>query len=62
MKFQLVAKIDVIDNSRGRLDFILNNKIQDNSNVFQFNNTAGSTTFIQGGYSVGTLTVMELSA
>ena len=28
----------------------------------QFNNTGGSTTFIQGGYSVGTLTVMELSA
>ena len=28
----------------------------------QFNNTGGSTTYIQGGYSVGTLTVMELSA
>ena len=28
----------------------------------QFNNTGGNTTFIQGGYSVGTLTVMELSA
>ena len=28
----------------------------------QFNNTGGSTTFIQGGYSVGALTVMELSA
>ncbi len=31
-------------------------------NKGQFNNTGGSTTFIQGGYSVGTLTVMELSA
>ena len=28
----------------------------------QFNNTNGSTTYIQAGYSVGTLTVMELSA
>ena len=28
----------------------------------QFNNTNGSQTFIQAGYSVGTLTVMELSA
>ena len=28
----------------------------------QFNNTGGSTTYIQGNYSVGTLTVMELSA
>ena len=28
----------------------------------QFNNTGGNTTYIQGGYSVGTLTVMELSA
>ena len=28
----------------------------------QFNNTQGSTTYVQGGYSVGTLTVMELSA
>tara|TARA_A100000171_G_scaffold14012_1_gene12173 strand:- start:142 stop:651 length:510 start_codon:yes stop_codon:yes gene_type:complete len=28
----------------------------------QFNNTGGSQTFIQGSYSVGTLTVMELSA
>ena len=28
----------------------------------QFNNTGGNTTFIQGGYSVGALTVMELSA
>ena len=36
----MTTKIDVIDNSRGSLDFILNNKIQDNSNVFQFNNTA----------------------
>ena len=28
----------------------------------QFNNTGGNTTYIQGNYSVGTLTVMELSA
>ena len=28
----------------------------------QFNNTGGSTTYIQANYSVGTLTVMELSA
>tara|TARA_B100001996_G_scaffold77606_1_gene57300 strand:+ start:330 stop:839 length:510 start_codon:yes stop_codon:yes gene_type:complete len=28
----------------------------------QFNNTGGNNTFIQAGYSVGTLTVMELSA
>ena len=28
----------------------------------QFNNTQGSTTYVQGGYSVGTLTVMEISA
>jgi len=28
----------------------------------QFNNTNGGTTYIQAGYSVGTLTVMELSA
>jgi len=28
----------------------------------QFNNTGGNTTFIQATYSVGTLTVMELSA
>ena len=28
----------------------------------QFNNTNGSTTYIQAGYSVGTLTVQELSA
>jgi len=28
----------------------------------QFNNTQGATTYIQAGYSVGTLTVMELSA
>ena len=28
----------------------------------QFNNTGGNTTFVQANYSVGTLTVMELSA
>ena len=28
----------------------------------QFNNTGGSTTYINASYSVGTLTVMELSA
>ena len=28
----------------------------------QFNNTQGNATYIQAGYSVGTLTVQELSA
>ena len=28
----------------------------------QFNNTGGNNTYIQANYSVGTLTVMELSA
>ena len=28
----------------------------------QFNNTGGSTTFINASYNIGTLTVMELSA